>query len=39
MNVSVVNVNGCECKWYEPKWWERNCDVNVSIVNVNDGNG
>ena len=39
MNISDVNVKDCECKWYKPKWWKRNCNVNVSVVNVSDWNG
>ena len=39
MNISGVNIKGCEYKWYEPKVWERNCDVNVNVVNISDGNG
>jgi len=39
MNISGVNARGCEYKWFEHKWCERNCDVNVNVMNVSDGNG
>ena len=39
VNISGVNVRGCECKWFEHNGCERNCDVNVSIMNVSDDNG
>jgi len=34
-----VNVSGVNLKWCEHKWCERNCDTNISVVNLSDGNG
>ena len=39
MNIRGMNVRRCECKWYAYKWCEHNCDVNINVVNVSDGNG
>ena len=39
INVSGVKIRGYEYKWCEYKWCVRNCDANVNVMNVSDGNG